>query len=69
MHADVRDLYRLREQTNVARAEALRLGNPALHAILTMSLLAIEERLTEFGEHHARTRPQVETLKRLVGAT
>ena len=52
-----------------ARTRALRLGNRALHALLTMSLVAVEDHLAKLEEDYARTQPQVEALKRLVGAT
>ena len=68
MPSDIQDLRNYRDEINKARSEATRLGNPTLHAILTMSLLAVEKRLSELGEH-ARTTPQVEALKRLIGAT
>ena len=68
MQANIQDLHRFREQIDAARTEATRLGNPALHTILTMGLLAVEDRIVEFNED-ARTVRQVETLKRLIGAT
>lgn len=69
MHADIQDLRKLHQEIEAARAEATRLGNPTLNTILTMGLLAVEDRLAEFAEGDARTRPQVEALKRLIGAT
>ena len=69
MRARIQDLQNLHQEIEVARAAALRLGNPALHTILTMSLLAVEDSLAKLEEDYARTRPQIEALKRLVGAT
>ena len=65
----MQDLQKLYQEIEAARAEATRLGNPTLHAILTMSLLVVGEKLAGLGDVHARTTPQVEALKRLIGAT
>ena len=69
MEGDIQDLYRLREKTVIARAEAQRLGHTALAAILTKSIAGIDLTIAELDAIHARTRPQVEALKRLIGVT
>ena len=69
MQANMQDLHRLREQTVIARAEALRLGKTALVSLLTKSIVGIDLTIAELEEDYARTRPQVEALKRLIGAT
>ena len=67
MQCEMQSLRKYREEIEAARAEALRLGNATLHTILTMGLLAVEDKLKKLGDSHARTAPQVEALKRLIG--
>ena len=69
MQADIRDLRRLREKTAMARAEALRLGNRVLASLLAKAMAGIDLKIEEVEENYTRTRPQIEALKRLVGAT
>ena len=66
MRARIQDLQKLHQEIEVARAGALRLGNPTLHTILTMSLLAVEDNLAKLEEDYVRTLPQVEALKKLM---
>ena len=68
MDENIRDLHIFREQIANARAEALRLGNTRLGALLLKSIVGIELTIAELDESYARTLPQVEALKRLVGA-
>ena len=68
MTADIQDLHIFREKIAVARAEALRLGNTRVAAILINSILGIDLTIAELEECHTRTLPHVEALKRLVGA-
>ena len=69
MRGDIRDFYKIREKTVIAWAEALRLGKTALVALLTKSIVGIDLTIAELEEDYARTRPQVEALKRLIGVT
>ena len=62
MTADIRDLHIFREKIVVAWAEALRLGNTRLAAILMKSIVGIDLTIAEINEIHARTLPQVEAL-------
>ena len=69
MQADIQDLQKFREQVAIARAEALRLGDTRLASLLAKSMVGIDLTIAELEEDYARTRPQVEALKRLVVAT
>ena len=69
MQGDIQELHRLREKVAIARAEALRLGHTKLAALLAKSMIGIDLTIAELVEIDTRTRPQVEALKRLIGAT
>ena len=68
MDENSRDLHIVREQIANARAEALRLDNTRLGALLLKSIAGIELTIAELDESYARTLPRIEALKRLVGA-
>ncbi len=69
MQTDIEELHGFREKVAIARTEALRLGHKKLAERLAQSMVGIDLTIAELEEDYARTRPHIEALKRLVGAT
>ena len=69
MQGDIQELHKLREKIAIACTEALRLGHTKLASLLARSMVEIDLTIAELDEGYARTQPQVEALKRLIGAT
>ena len=69
MEGDIHDLRRFRDKIAAAYAEAMRLGDSRVASIMMRSMVGIDLTIEQLKRDHARTRPQIEALKRLIGAT
>ena len=69
MQSDTQELFRLLDIVIIVRARALRLGQTTLAALLATSIVGIKLTIAELDEGYARTLPQVEALKQLIGTT
>ena len=69
MEGDLQNLRRFRDKIAAVYAEALRLGDARVASIMMKNMIEVDSTIEKLEQDYARTRPQVEALKRLVGAT